>query len=381
MISQAPHAAAIWRTPGRRFSAYSFFSIAVAAMVLLFSAGSDARAAGENYISYFGADWGPDGDTIYFIKQIISTEKGDTQWQGCHFWFCKMKWDGTEKKEISELWPGQNAKIDLQGSPMWLQVNAATSNAAFGVKYGNNLGYGTWVVGLDGKNLHRPFEPIWNEKEKWTPIHPSWSPDGTKLVFEEIERTSPRARMQRLVVYDLKTKERKLLTEGPNDEHPAWSPKGDWIAFTHNLYDKGDKEYSDRRIWLIRSDGSEQRPVMDEKGKTICGWWPAWSPEGTKVSINGGILKIGSLLPTKTEWIDPMLTLGECSPYSFMAHHWGKRGWLLSVGPIRLINPDKKSARMLAEAGVYKVSNPKSEEACWGKAPHDIPPSAAMGSK
>jgi hypothetical protein len=64
-----------------------------------------------------------------------------------------------------------------------------------------------------------------------------------------------------------------------------------------------------------------------------------------------------------------------------MAHHWGKHGWLLSVGPIRLINPDKKSARMLAEAGVYKVIKSNSEEACWGKAPHDIPPSAAMGSK
>jgi len=365
-----------WGKPGLLLMASWLISASLAIPAI--SKEAAGKGEYENYISYLSADWGPGGDTIYFIKQIISTKAGSTDWLGCHFWLCKMKWDGSEKQEIAELWPGQNASIDLQSGPMWMEVNAATSNVAFGVEHGNGIGFGTWVVGLDGKNLHRPFDMIWNEKERWVPVHPSWSPDGTKLVFEEIGLTAP---VKRLVLYDLKKKERRLLTNGPRDEHPVWSPKGDWIVFTHNLYDKADREYSDRRIWLIRPDRSEQKPVVDEKGKTIFGWWPSWNPEGTKVSINEGVLRIASLSPTKVEWIDPMLTLGECSPYTFMGHHWGKHGWLLSEGPIRLINPDKKSARLLAKAGVYKFTDPNSEEARWGSPPQDIPQSAAMDSR
>jgi Tol biopolymer transport system component len=380
MISQVQRAAANWRAPVRRSSASSYLCMAATVMALLFCAGSAARAAGENYISYFGADWGPDGDTIYFIKQIISTKQGDTQWQGCHFWFCKMKWDGSEKKEISELWPGQNASVDLQGGPMWLEVNAATSNATFGILNGNGVAFGTWVVGLDGKSLHRLFNPIWNENERWVPVHPSWSPDGTKIVLEEDDYLAPISRISRLVVYDLVKKERRLLGDGQCNRHPVWSPKGDWIAYTHYL--RYDSSYAIRRIWLIKPDGSEAKPMLDDKGKDINGHWPSWNPEGTKVSLTSdGVLWLTSLSQSKAEWIDSWPILGELSPDTFLGHHWGKHGWLASVGPIRLINPDKKSARMLAKAGVYKISKSNSEEARWGSAPQDIPTRATMGSK
>jgi Tol biopolymer transport system component len=353
--------------------------MAAAVLALLCIAGSAARAAGENYISYFGADWGPDGDTIYFIKQIISTKQGDTQWQGCHFWFCKMKWDGTEKKEINELWPGQNASVDLQGNPMWMQVNAATSNVAFSVLHGNGVAFGTWVVGLDGEKLHRLYDPIWNEKERWVPIHPSWSPDGKKIVVEEDDFLAPISRTSRLVIYDLAKKERRLLGDGQCNRHPVWSPQGDWIVYTHYL--QYDNQISDRRIWLIRPDGSEQKPVMDEKGKPIRGWWPSWNPTANKIGITSDILFIADLQSKKCEYIDSLPILGECLPYTFMGHHWGKHGWLLSAGPIRLINLDKKSARMLAKAGVYKIGKSNSEESRWGSAPQDIPQNAAKGSK
>ena len=164
-----------------------------------------------------------------------------------------------------------------------MEVNAATSNIAFSVEFGRQT-VGIWVIGLDGKNLRRPFEPVWNEQKKERVLHPSWSPDGTKLVF------CVQSDSLKLAIYDMLKKGRRLLTSGPRDEHPVWSPKGDWIVFTHNLYDKDDRKYSDRCAWLIHPDGSEQKSVADEKGEPVGGWWPAWNPEGTKVSIFDGIL-------------------------------------------------------------------------------------------
>ena len=340
--------------------------------------GAEAKGAVENYISYLSADWGPDGDTIYFIKQIITTKAGDTAWLGSHFWLCKMKWDGTEKREISELWPGQNALVLLQGSPLWMEVNAATSNVAFSVEYGNESGGGLWLIGLNGKNQRRPFPLVWNKQARWAPLHPSWSPDGTKIVYEEDDRTMPTSSVTRLVLFDLQTKERKQLTKGPRDQHPVWSPKGDWIVFTHYLQYDHQKSVG-RSIWLIRPDGSEQKPMVDEEGKTIFGWWPSWNPEGTIVSITSGVgLEFASITNSRAKWIDdPLPILGESSVYTFLGHHWGKHGWLLSAGSIRLIYLDMQSARFLAKAGVYKTSDPNSEEARWGSIPQDIPKRAS----
>ena len=151
-----------------------------------------------------------------------------------------MKWDGTEKQEISELWPGQNAMVFLQGSPLWMELNAATSNIAFSVEFGNEVSGGLWTMDLDGKNFRRPFPLVWNRQARWAPLHPSWSPDGSKIVYEEDERTAPTSKVTRLVLYDLTQKARKQLTDGPRDQHPAWSPKGDWIVFTHNPHDTAD---------------------------------------------------------------------------------------------------------------------------------------------
>ena len=312
-----------------------------------------AEAKAENYVSYVGADWGPDGDTIYFLKQM----RGAT---GSGIWFCKMNWDGSQKQEIAQLWPGQDVYIDTQNGPVWMDANAAISNVAFDAEFGLGT-VGIWVMGLDGKNLHKPFDPVWNDKEHEHVLHPSWSPDGSKIVYCKDTRE--------LGIFDLKTKNRTKLTDGPHDEHPTWSPKGDWIAFTHNRYDNADKAYTDRRIWLIRPDGSEQKPVVDEKNQPIFGWWPSWSPDGTKVAINAGGLAIAGLVSNRVEYVDPLPILGERLPYTFMAHHSGKSGWLLTNGgAVRVIDVTTMRGRLLAAGGTYDAISNR-----WGAVARDIP--------
>ena len=338
------------------------------------TASQTAKPEDENYISYLGATWGTDGDTVYCIKQILAKTKthdmlGNVQTRGCRLWFCKMKWDGSEKEEIGELWPDQGAFADTQSGPIWMEINAATSNIAFSVEYGNAASFGLWIMGLDGRNLHRPFPLVWNAQERWSPVHPSWNPDGTKFVFEEIERTTPQAKLRRLAIYVLQNKERRQLTDGSRDRHPVWSPKGDWIVYTHYLRD-------DRRIWLIRPDGTEQKPVVDEKGKTMFGWWPSWNSDGTKVSFDGDyILRIASISGGNVQKIDPLYIIGERGPWLLGGHHWGGRGWLLCAGRnIVFLDATTLKARMIGCGGIVsaEVSGATSEVSCWGVTPTDL---------
>jgi len=338
-------------------------ALAVAlALVALFSRAGIAQAEtqNQNYISYLGADWGTDGDTIYFLKQVVVKQKtSGVQTQGSGIWFCKMNWDGSQKQEIAQMWPGKDAYVDTQGGPVWMEVNAATSNVTFSVEYGMGT-VGIWVMGLDGKNLHRPFEPVWNDKEKERVLHPSWSPDGSKLVYCKDS--------SRLEIFDFKTNKRTQLTNGIRDLHPVWSPKGDWIAFTH--YANYSSSHGDRYIWLIRPDGSEQKPVVDEKNQPVRGWWPSWSPDGTKVGINMGGLAMAGLTSNRVEYVDPLPILGERLPYTFMAHHWGKRGWLLTgSSSVRMIDSTTMRGRLLAAGAIYDVS---SKDSRWGIPPEDI---------
>jgi Tol biopolymer transport system component len=306
-----------------------------------------------NRISYLGAAWGPDGDTIYFLKQVRGA-------QASGIWFCKMNWDGSQKQEITEMWPGQNPQVDMQSGPIWMEVNGATSNAAIGVEFGMAT-VGIWVIGLDGKNLHKPFEPVWNDKEHERVLHPSWSPDGSQIVYCKDSRD--------LGIFEFKTKMRRQLTNAIRDEHPVWSPKGDWIAFTH--YTNFSSNHGDRYIWLIKPDGSEQRPVADEQNQPVRGWWPSWSPDGDQISLFNGILVIASATNSKVRWIDTGPAIGGRSPWLLMGHHWGKRGWLICPGhSITLLNADGKKARLIGSGGTASGAGSISQ---WGAAPTDLP--------
>jgi hypothetical protein len=332
--------------------------IAGTALTLLLFYLATGRVQAQNSISYLGAAWGPDGDTIFFLKQVA-------QPQGNSIWFCKMNWDGSQKQEIAEMWAGQNPYIDTQSGPIWMEVNAATSNAAFGVEYSMGT-VGIWVIGLDGKHLHKPFEPIWNDQEKERVLHPSWSPDGTQLVYCKDDR--------QLGFFDFKTKKRRQLTNGIRDQHPVWSPKGDWVAFTH--YTNFSSSHGDRYIWLVRPDGSEQKPIVDEKNQPVRGWWPSWSPDGTKVGITKDLLFIADLTTHKVDYVDPFPILGERLPYTFMGHHWGKRGWLLNNrGGVIVIDESSRKARLLAANGTYgaaAINDARSGGVQWGIAPVDL---------
>lgn len=120
---------------------------------------------------------------------------------------------------------------------------------------------------------------------------PSWSPDGSRLVFAD---------GRQLHVWTPQ-EDRRVAIEGVNDAaYAAWSPDGQWIAYTQLLarslvgsscrfvvewpVAKCTVNYSYRslrgtNVALVRPDGSESRDLGS-------GSAPAWAPDGSGVYVS-----------------------------------------------------------------------------------------------
>ena len=99
--------------------------------------------------------------------------------------------------------------------------------------------------------------------------HPSWSGDGTKLVFE-----SARDGNDEIYVMNADGSGQTNITNDPgSDREPAWSPDGTKIAFTH-------EQPGPSQIWVMNPDGTGRLQLTTTGGINDV---PAWSPDGTKI--------------------------------------------------------------------------------------------------
>jgi Tol biopolymer transport system component len=106
--------------------------------------------------------------------------------------------------------------------------------------------------------------------------YPTYSPDGTQLLFRGDDDGADVSGDEDIFVQDLETKVVRRVTEGGGtDTAPAWSPDGSKIAFYSNR--DGDME-----IWVVNADGTDLwqltfNEVHDEG--------PAWSPDGRFIAF------------------------------------------------------------------------------------------------
>src|SRR5689334_7548328 len=109
-----------------------------------------------------------------------------------------------------------------------------------------------------------------SDRSSTEPIYrsPSWSPDGTSVVYEQAKPCNH----TKLLIKNLQTDTVRELTTASDEiaMRPKWSPQGNKILYT----DSADQVYT---IW---ADGSHRTVISDGDS-----YEAAWSPDGKRIAF------------------------------------------------------------------------------------------------
>ena len=113
-------------------------------------------------------------------------------------------------------------------------------------------------------------------------LFPVWSPDGMQIAYRCGPPATPRGDIcvvnaQEALQGDF-AGEQRLTSHSMNDENPSWSPDGTQIVFQSDRYASSQTANTgayNYELMIVNSDGSDVRRLTDAPGGD---YWPAWSP-------------------------------------------------------------------------------------------------------
>jgi Tol biopolymer transport system component len=157
--------------------------------------------------------WSPDGETLLFVrsqKPNVKLEPGDVF--GLFFDGDVWSVDLTTQKEIMLVENAFNPAISPDGTRIAVDTSLAGPRRI-------------WAVDRRG---HNPQQLTGDNSEGISHVRPRWSPDGSRIVFQNIERTK-----FDIKVFDLSHGRSVWVTNDPvQDLNPVWSPSGRYIYFS-----------------------------------------------------------------------------------------------------------------------------------------------------
>jgi TolB protein len=118
-------------------------------------------------------------------------------------------------------------------------------------------------------------EKITDDKHEY--IHPTWSPDGSKVIYCSDDDLKPPAKnASEIFSVDLETRQVTTLISGGTNTYPSWSPDGKKIVFRRMLGEMNSE------VFVANGDGSEARNLSNHMAFD---GWPAWSPDGMQIAF------------------------------------------------------------------------------------------------
>ena len=202
------------------------------------ASGQDVQVTHGDYDELQPA-WSPDGRYILFIRARQPGQKlqpGDVfgQFDDADVWRSELA-SGQESKLIENAF---NPAYSFDGKHIAVDASWAGPRRI-------------WIVDSEG---HNPQQATTDTSEEVTHVAPQWSPDGNRIVFQNIARTKFDIR-----VVNLASKQMGWITNDFFENlRPAWAPSGKYIYFS-SAYRGGGWN-----IWRARvsSDGNLSGPLQ-----------------------------------------------------------------------------------------------------------------------
>jgi Tol biopolymer transport system component len=196
------------------------------------------------YTSDQDGSWSPDGTRIVFTSHRdsnVSTE------------IYVMNADGSDQTRLTH--DGPEGVQNVGGSVFDLSPEWSPSGDEIAYLKVVQSVWDVWLMLPDGSDQHR----LTTDGGQQVKTALSWSPDGTRLVYEQANRiwVVPAAGGASVPVGD--------------GFGPAWSPDGSRIAYGNG-----------NGIWTVGADGRDPVQVS-----TLPGGSPSWAPDGSRIAFVG----------------------------------------------------------------------------------------------
>lgn len=119
----------------------------------------------------------------------------------------------------------------------------------------------------------------------WGATDPTWSPDGKRLAFSLFGS---------IWTVDAMGGRAEQLTSGPGyHAHPAWSPRGDAIAYIAGQPPAGHLPNIAGKLMLVNIQSGREREIATEY---VTAGTPTWSADGARIAVALAVPNAGALL-------------------------------------------------------------------------------------
>jgi TolB protein len=158
-----------------------------------------------------------------------------------------------------------------------------------------------WIANIDGTG----------EKKIADGIFPAISPDGTRVAFNTVEKTSDTTYVRHIAIVDVATGKLNVFKDVPSDNsyYPSWTANGKQILFTTRPHDVWD-------LVAINSDGTNFHVLKPGVQNEVTRYSPIWARDVQSVFCEdmANVYQLGLDGAVRAQWkIDKIVPKGDMS--------------------------------------------------------------------